>query len=286
MPAQIIDGKKIALEIREGIAGEVEKLKESHDIVPGLAVILVGDNEASKIYVRNKERACTQAGFHTEQHILPASTSQADILTLIDRLNKNPKIHGILVQLPLPDHLDEQRILLEINPDKDVDGFHPINQGRLLTGMPGMRPCTPLGLIRLIDSINYELKGKNVVIVGRSNIVGKPAAILFLERHATVTICHSRTDDLPGKVLHADVVVAAVGRAKMIKADWIKTGAVVLDVGMNRDENGKLCGDVDFEESTHVASHITPVPGGVGPMTIAMLLWNTLEAAKKTVKSA
>jgi len=282
MSAQILDGKSLAEKIRGDIANEVQSLQKESGIVPGLAAILVGDNEASKVYVRNKERACTQAGFHAEQHNLPESTSEADLLALIDRLNQNDKIHGILVQLPLPQHLDEARILQSVDPDKDADGFHPLNQGRLLAGLPGPRPCTPLGLIRLLDSIEYDLKGKEAVVIGRSQIVGKPVALLLLERHATVTLCHSRTVDLPAKVRQADVVIAAVGRAKMIKGDWIQPGAVVLDVGINRQEDGKLCGDVDFESAREVASYITPVPGGVGPMTIAMLMWNTLQAAKRS----
>ncbi len=283
MTAQIIDGKALALKIREEIGREAATLLEQSAIKPGLAVVLVGDNEASKIYVRNKERACAKAGFHAEQHDLPASTSEADLLSLIDRLNKDRTIHGILVQLPLPDHLDEQRILQAIDPDKDVDGFHPVNQGRLLTGLPGPRPCTPFGLIRILESINYDLTGKDAVVLGRSNIVGKPAALLLLERHATVTLCHSRTQDLADKIRQADVLVAAVGRPKMVPGEWIKAGAVVLDVGINRLEDGTLCGDVDFESCAERAAYITPVPGGVGPMTIAMLLWNTLEAAKRTV---
>ncbi len=282
MSAQVLDGKALAKKIRAQIADEVATLQHERQIVPGLAVVLVGDNEASKVYVRNKEKACTEAGFHAEQHNLPASTSESDLLTLVSQLNEDPKIHGILVQLPLPEHLDEQRILQAIDPDKDVDGFHPINQGRLMTGLPGPRPCTPFGLMKLLESIDYDLTGKQVVIVGRSNIVGKPAALLMLEQHATVTICHSRTADLAAQVRQADVVVAAVGRPKMIKGDWLKPGAIVLDVGINRMDNGKLCGDADFESASQVASYITPVPGGVGPMTIAMLLWNTLQSAKRS----
>lgn len=283
MPAEIIDGKALALKIREEIAQEVEALKSSSGLVPGLAVVLIGDNPASKIYVRNKERACEAAGIYAEQHNLPATVTEDEVLTLIDKLNADKKIHGILVQLPSPEQLDEQRILQVLDPEKDVDGFHPVNQGRLLAGLPGPRPCTPLGLIRLLDSIGYDLKGKEAVVVGRSQIVGKPAALLLLERHATVTICHSRTVALDETVRRADVVVAAVGRMEMIRGDWIKPGAVVLDVGMNRGKDGKLCGDVAFQEAVEVASYITPVPGGVGPMTIAMLLYNTLEAAKKKV---
>ena len=281
MSAQIIDGKAVAASIRAEIADEVAALQKAHGIVPGLAVVLVGDNPASKVYVRNKEKACLEAGFHTEQHTLPAETTQTDLLSLIERLNQDERIHGILVQLPLPQGLDEQGILQAIDPAKDADGFHPINQGKLMAGLPAPRPCTPFGLIRLLDSISYDLTGKEAVVVGRSQIVGKPAALLLLERHATVTLCHSRTKNLAERVRQADVVVAAVGRPRMIKGDWIKPGAIVLDVGINRDADGKLCGDVDFDTAKEVAAYITPVPGGVGPMTIAMLLWNTLQAAKK-----
>jgi len=283
MSAQIIDGKAVAASIRAEIADEVAALQKAHGIVPGLAVVLVGDNPASKVYVRNKEKACLEAGFHTEQHTLPAETTQTDLLSLIEHLNQDERIHGILVQLPLPQELDEQGILQAIDPEKDADGFHPINQGKLMAGEPAPRPCTPFGLIRLLDSISYDLTGKEAVVVGRSQIVGKPAALLLLERHATVTLCHSRTKNLAERVRQADVVVAAVGRPRMIKGDWIKPGAIVLDVGINRDADGKLCGDVDFDTAKEVAAYITPVPGGVGPMTIAMLLWNTLQAAKKRV---
>ncbi len=281
MPAQIIDGKGLATRIRQEIAAETAQLKESTGLVPGLAVLLVGDNPASKIYVRNKEKACETAGIYTEQHTLPAETSEADLLAQIDALNNNPQIHGILIQLHLPASLNEARILQSVDPKKDVDGFHPINQGRLLAGLPAPRPCTPLGLIRILESIDYDLTGKEAIVIGRSQIVGKPAALLLLERHATVTICHSRTQDLPATVRRADVVVAAVGRSEMVRGDWLKPGAVVLDVGINRDEEGKLHGDVAFAEAVEVASYITPVPGGVGPMTIAMLLHNTLKAAKR-----
>ena len=282
MPAQIIDGKKISQEIRSDIAHQCAQLKKEKGITPGLAVVLVGDHEASKIYVRHKEKACHDVGFYTIQHTLSKDITQKELLKLIDKLNHDPKIHGILVQLPLPQGLDEEAVIEAISPHKDVDGFHPLNMGHLLIGKPGFKSCTPFGLMKLLEAIHYDLKGKNVTIVGRSNIVGKPAAILMMQQHATITICHSRTHDLPEKVRQADVVVAAIGKAHLIKGDWIKPGAVVLDVGMNRLDNGKLVGDVDFEAALSRASYITPVPGGVGPMTITMLLWNTLEGAKRS----
>lgn len=280
MTAQLIDGKVIAEKIKNNLKKEVQDLQKKSGVTPGLAVVLVGDNPASQVYVRNKERASTQVGIHTTQHTLPGTITESDLLSLIAKLNADKAIHGILVQLPLPKTLNEAKILQAVAPEKDVDGFHPVNQGYLLAGLPGPRPCTPLGLIAMLDEIGYELKGQAAVIVGRSQIVGKPAALLFLERHATVTICHSRTKDLAGQVQRADVVVAAIGRPKMIAGHWIKPGAVVLDVGINRLEDGSLCGDVDFEAAKERASYITPVPGGVGPMTIAMLLKNTIEAAK------
>ncbi|OGQ26533.1 MAG: bifunctional 5,10-methylene-tetrahydrofolate dehydrogenase/5,10-methylene-tetrahydrofolate cyclohydrolase [Deltaproteobacteria bacterium RIFCSPHIGHO2_02_FULL_50_15] len=282
MSAQIIDGKKISQEIRSDIAHQCAQLKKEKGITPGLAVVLVGDHEASKIYVRHKEKACHDVGFYTIQHTLSKDITQKELLKLIDKLNHDPKIHGILVQLPLPQGLDEEAVIEAISPHKDVDGFHPLNMGHLLIGKPGFKSCTPFGLMKLLEAIHYDLKGKNVTIVGRSNIVGKPAAILMMQQHATITICHSRTHDLPEKVRQADVVVAAIGKAHLIKGDWIKPGAVVLDVGMNRLDNGKLVGDVDFEAALSRASYITPVPGGVGPMTITMLLWNTLEGAKRS----
>jgi methylenetetrahydrofolate dehydrogenase (NADP+) / methenyltetrahydrofolate cyclohydrolase len=281
MSAQLIDGKKISQDLRAQIAERCAQLKKAKGIIPGLAVVLVGDNEASKIYVRNKEKACHDAGFHTEQHTLPTETSETQLLSLIDQLNQDPKIHGILVQLPLPKGINEEKILEAISPNKDADGFHPLSMGNLMIGKPGFKPCTPYGMMKMLEAIGYDLKGKNVTVVGRSNIVGKPAALLMMQQHATVTICHSRTQDLPGKVKQADVVVAAIGRPKFVQGDWVKPGAVVLDVGINRQEDGKLCGDVDFEATKQVASFITPVPGGVGPMTITMLLWNTLEAAER-----
>jgi methylenetetrahydrofolate dehydrogenase (NADP+)/methenyltetrahydrofolate cyclohydrolase len=281
VPARIIDGKKLAETLQADIARGVEELKNRRGFAPGLAVVLVGDNEASKVYVRNKEAACKKAGMHAEQINLPAATSEAELLKLIDRLNQDPKIHGILVQLPLPKQIDSQKILEAIAPEKDADGFHPVNVGHLLIGKPGVVPCTPLGCMKMLESVGLEISGKDAVVVGRSNIVGKPAAILLMQRNATVTIAHSKTKDLPEKVKRADIVVAAIGQANFIKGDWIKEGAVVIDVGMNRGPDGKLCGDVEFAAAKERAGWITPVPGGVGPMTITMLLWNTLEAAKK-----
>lgn len=281
MSATLIDGKKLSQDYQNQIAKEVLELRKNKAIVPGLAVVLVGNDEASKVYVRNKEAACQKVGFHTEQHSLSEKISEKELLQLIDKLNKNPKIHGILVQLPLPSHIDSQKVIEEILPEKDADGFHPMNMGNLLIGKPGIIPCTPLGVMKILESISYSLEGKEVVVVGRSNIVGKPVALLLMQKNATVTICHSRTKNLEEKIRAADVVVAAIGRAHFIQGDWIKSGAVVMDVGMNRLPNGKLAGDVDFERAKEKAAFITPVPGGVGPMTIAMLLWNTLQIAKR-----
>lgn len=278
--SNILDGKQIAKDIREELRKEVAELKEKTGKVPGLAVVLVGEDPASATYVKMKGKACDQAGFLSRTHRLPETTSQEELLELVNELNADDEIHGILVQLPLPDGLDDQEVLKAINPEKDVDGFHPLNVGRLMTGDPYFVPCTPRGVIELLDRGNVEIKGKRAVVVGRSNIVGKPAALLLLQRHATVTICHSRTQDLPGVVREADIVVAAVGRPEMVRGDWIKEGAVVIDVGVNRVGEKKLVGDVAFDEAKDVASLITPVPGGVGPMTIAMLLQNTLEAFK------
>jgi methylenetetrahydrofolate dehydrogenase (NADP+)/methenyltetrahydrofolate cyclohydrolase len=250
-------------------------------IQPGLTVVLVGEDPASGIYVRNKGKAASEAGFLSRQIDLPASTPESELLDLVARLNADVTVHGILVQLPLPKQIDESKVIEAIDPTKDVDGFHPVNAGRLFTGGTAFLPCTPYGILTMLDYEKVDLKGKHAVVVGRSNIVGKPAAILLLSRHATVTICHSRTVDLPSVVRTGDVVVAAVGRAEMIRGSWIKPGAVVIDVGMNRNAEGKLCGDVAFDEAKEVAGLITPVPGGVGPMTIAMLLQNTCEAASR-----
>jgi methylenetetrahydrofolate dehydrogenase (NADP+)/methenyltetrahydrofolate cyclohydrolase len=281
---KIIDGKAIAAEIREEIAADVRALKDQ-GITPGLAVVLVGDDPASRVYVSMKEKACEQAGIFSDEHKLPAETSESQLLALIDELNNDRRIDGILVQLPLPDHIDESKVLEAISPTKDADGFHPYNVGRLVTGNPLYQPCTPYGVMKMLERTGVDLKGKEVVVVGRSNIVGKPVALMCLSKHATVTLCHSRTRDLPAKVAQADVLIAAVGRPEMIKGSWIKEGAVVIDVGVNRVGEKKLVGDVEFATARERASAITPVPGGVGPMTITMLLYNTVEGAKRRVKS-
>lgn len=277
----IIDGKKIAHEIKKILSNEVSLLKQSN-IAPGLAVILVGQNAASQIYVRNKRKACADVGIQSFDFNLPETASQKELEDLIAKLNSDDRVHGILIQLPLPACMDEISVLEKISPSKDVDGFHPVNMGRLVSGLPSFRPCTPLGIITLIDFMGYKLAGKNAVVIGRSKIVGKPIALMLLERHATVTICHSRTQNLAEIVRSADIVVAAIGSPGFIKGDWIKDGALVIDVGINRTGEGGIVGDVEFEEASKHASAITPVPGGVGPMTIAMLLKNTVEAAKHT----
>lgn len=278
MTAKILDGKKIAAEIRASVKGETLLLKE-RGIVPGLAVVLVGDNPASKVYVGQKEKGCLEAGFASFLHRLPGGTSQKDLLDLIGKLNADPLVHGILVQLPLPDQIDEEKVIAAIKPEKDVDGFSPVNMGRLVAGMSAIEPCTPKGIMRLLEASGIELAGKEAVVIGRSNIVGKPVALMLLARSATVTVCHSRTRDLAEHTKRADILVAAVGRPRFVTADMVKDGVVVIDVGINRLEEG-LAGDVDFEGVSEKASWITPVPGGVGPMTIAMLLENTLEQAK------
>lgn len=280
--AEIIDGKKVSEHIRSQIAEGVEKLKQETGITPGLAAVLVGDDPASEIYVRNKRRACSNTGIYSEEHKLPLETTEEELLTLVDKLNNDPKIHGILVQLPLPDHINVTKILRAVSPLKDVDGFHPYNVGLLVEGNPRFIPCTPHGIIKMLEFYNIDISGKQAVVVGRSNIVGKPVSMLLLHRHATVTVCHSRTKPLDEVTRRADILVAAIGRANFITADMVKEGAVVIDVGINRNEEGKLTGDVDFEAVSQKASYITPVPGGVGPMTISMLLWNTLESAKST----
>ena len=280
----IIDGKAVAKQVRDEVGIETERLRNDHGVVPGLGVVLVGEDPASRLYVRNKEKACAEVGIRSVEHLLPASVTQHDLLDLIGRLNQDPAIHGILVQLPLPDPIPTDRVLEAVSPDKDVDGFHPVNQGLLLSGGTGFKPCTPLGIMRLLDSVDCELKGKNAVVVGRSNIVGKPVALMLLARHATVTLCHSRTLDLAGEVGRADVVVAAVGKAHAIRGEWIKPGAVVVDVGINRLPTGKLAGDVEFDTARERASWISPVPGGVGPMTICMLLSNTLTSAQRSLE--
>ena len=278
--ATIIDGKAIAAKIRSTLTAEVAELKTA-GITPGLAVVLVGEDPASKVYVSMKEKACADVGIFSAEHKLPAETSEKDLLALIDQLNNDARIHGILVQLPLPKQINAERVLEAISPDKDVDGFHPYNVGRLMVGKPTFQPCTPYGVMVMLQEIGFDLTGKNVVVVGRSNIVGKPVAMMCLQQHATVTICHSRTKDLAAVVRSADVVIAAVGVPEMIKGEWIKEGAVVIDVGVNRVGEKKLVGDVEYAAAAERASAITPVPGGVGPMTITMLLYNTVESAKK-----
>ena len=278
--ANIIDGKAVSEHVKQRIAQETAQLKQQ-GITPGLAVILVGEDPASQIYVNSKERACAQVGFYSEKHTLPADTSMEPLLALVDRLNKDPKIHGILCQLPLPGHLDETAVIHAIAPEKDVDAFHPVNVGRIMIGDFDFLPCTPAGIMEMLAYENIDIEGKHCVVVGRSNIVGKPMAMLMLHKNATVTICHSRTKNLADYCRSADILIAAVGKANFITADMVKPGAVVIDVGMNRPAAGKLCGDVDFKQVEQKASYITPVPGGVGPMTIAMLMQNTLTAAKK-----
>lgn len=280
MTAKLIKGPEVAASIREEIVAELAGLKEKTGMVPGLAVILLGEDPASKAYVGNKEKTSKQLGFYSEVHRLPAETSQDELLALIDRLNKDDRINGILVQLPLPDHIEEKAVIDAIVVEKDVDGFHPINVGNLMIGEESYIPCTPHGCLKMLEYINYDLKGKNAVVVGRSNIVGKPVALLLLQQHATVTICHSRTRDLPAVCREADVLVVAVGKPEMITGEMIKPGAVVIDVGINRVDD-KLVGDVHFDSAQQVASYITPVPGGVGPMTITMLMLNTLESFKR-----
>ena len=284
MSARIMDGKAVARSIREGLKEEVEGLKKK-GIHPGLAVVLVGENPASMVYVKNKGEACRSAGIYSEEHKLPAETKEADLLGLINQLNKDPRIHGILVQLPLPAHINKDRILASVSPEKDVDGFHEINMGRLLIGQEGLVPCTPLGIMQLLEHYHIPVEGRFAVVVGRSNIVGKPVAMMLLQRNATVTICHTRTKNMGEVCRMADILIAAAGRPGMITADMIREGAVVIDVGINRLDTGKLAGDVDFESASKKAGWITPVPGGVGPMTIAMLLYNTVKAAKMSVGS-
>jgi methylenetetrahydrofolate dehydrogenase (NADP+)/methenyltetrahydrofolate cyclohydrolase len=281
---KIIDGKAIAAKIREEITAGVTALK-GQGVTPGLAVVLVGDDPASQVYVRMKEQACEKAGIFSDEHKLPKETTEAQLLALVDELNRDQRIDGILIQLPLPKQIDESKVLEAISPKKDVDGFHPYNVGRLVTGNPLFQPCTPYGVMKMIEHTGIDLTGKEVVVVGRSNIVGKPVALMCLARHATVTICHSRTKDLAEQVAKADVLIAAVGVPEMIKGRWIKPGAVVIDVGVNRVGDKKLVGDVEFGAALERAGAITPVPGGVGPMTITMLLCNTLDRAKRRVKS-
>ena len=277
----IIDGNKIAQDIRSEVRQKTLELRQQRNITPGLAVVLVGDDPASQVYVGRKAKACAEVGFLSREYKLPAETEEKKLLKIIKKLNKDESVHGILVQLPLPKHISTENIIAAIDPDKDVDGFHPYNVGGLVTGTPLFVPCTPRGIMELISRSGIDLTGKEAVVVGRSNIVGKPMAFLLLAQNATVTMCHSRTKDLPSVTRRADVLIAAIGKPRMIKADMVKEGAVVIDVGVNRLENGKLAGDVDFDEVAPRASYITPVPGGVGPMTIAMLMKNTLDAAKR-----
>lgn len=278
---QTIDGKAVAAAVRSEVRERVRRLAE-RGVVPGLATVLVGDDPASHVYVGGKEKACAEVGMRSFGHRLPATTSEAELLGLVADLGRNADVHGILVQLPLPRGLDANRVIEAIPPDKDVDGLHPVSQGRLIAGRPGLRPCTPLGALRLIDETGISLVGKHAVVVGRSVLVGKPIALLLLERHATVTMCHSRTADLGAEVGRGDVVVAATGQAGLVKGAWIRPGAVVIDVGITRGADGKLHGDVEFAAARERAAWITPVPGGVGPMTIAMLLVNTASAAERS----
>ena len=279
--AKIIDGKLISAQIREEIAEQVKDYNAKTGKLPGLAVVIVGENPASQVYVRNKKRACEQVGFNSWVYEMPESTTQDELNLLIDKLNDDANVHGILVQLPLPAHLDEEQVILRIKPEKDVDAFHPTNVGRITIGNPKFLPCTPAGIMELLHRSNVEISGKECVVVGRSNIVGKPMALLLLAENGTVTVCHSKTKNLKEVCRRADILVVAIGKADFVTADMVKEGAVVIDVGMNRNAEGKLTGDVDFASVSEVASYITPVPGGVGPMTITMLLQNTLRAAEE-----
>ena len=275
----LIDGKAVSLQVKQQVKQECDKLK-TKGVTPGLAVIIVGDDPASQVYVRNKEKACEECGFYSVKYALDADTTQDELNALIDKLNKDEKINGILCQLPLPKHLDDKEVINRIDPIKDVDAFHPVNVGAIMIGDYNFLPCTPAGVMELIHSTGVDVTGKKAVVIGRSNIVGKPMAMLLLHENATVEITHSKTLDLKSITKEADILVAAIGRAKFVTADMVKNGAIVIDVGMNRDENGKLCGDVDFENVKDKCSFITPVPGGVGPMTIAMLMKNTLMAKR------
>ncbi len=277
--AKLIDGKEISAQVKAEVAAAVKEL-HGNGISVGLAVVIVGDNSASRVYVNNKKKACAEAGILSEEYALPEQTTQQELLALLDKLNADKGINGILVQLPLPGHIDEKTIINAIAPHKDVDAFHPANVGKIMIGDYDFLPCTPAGIIELLDKSGVDLTGKECVVIGRSNIVGKPMSMLLLHRNATVTICHSRTRDLAAVTRRADVLVVAIGRAKFVTSEMVKPGAVVIDVGMNRDENGKLCGDVEFDTVSETAGMITPVPGGVGPMTIATLLKNTVSAAK------
>lgn len=282
--ARIIDGREISRQVRNEIAAEVAEHKKKYGLAPGLAVIIVGSDPASSVYVRNKRRACEEVGFHSEVYELEQDTEQAELISLIDRLNADGSVHGILVQLPLPKHLDENEVLLEIDPSKDVDAFHPYNVGKIMIGNYDLLPCTPSGIMTLLERSGIDICGKNCVVVGRSNIVGKPMAMLLLQANGTVTVCHSKTENLEEICRHADILIASVGKPEFIRGDMVKDGAVVIDVGINRLDDGRLVGDVCFSEVEPKASYITPVPGGVGPMTITMLLKNTLKAAALRLK--
>jgi len=294
MPAEIIDGRKIAEDIRGELTKEIEELKNKHGITPGLAVVLVGENPASQVYVRMKNKACHKIGIYSEQHTMPADVPEADVLKKVEELNNDEKIHGILVQLPLPDHIDSQKVIRTILPEKDVDGFHPVSMGKLLIGLDGFKPCTPYGVQKMLVHSGVSIEGAHVVVVGRSNIVGKPVANILLQKekdaNATVTVCHSRTKDLAQVTRQADILIAAIGRPEFITADMVKEGAVVIDVGVNRVDDPtakrgyRLVGDVKFDEVSAKCKAISPVPGGVGPMTITMLLYNTTQSAKMKVK--
>ena len=284
MAAQLVDGKALALQVREGLIAESAAVLTKTGVKPGLATILVGDDPASHLYVKSKQKACDAAGIYIDDHKLPANTTQAELLALIEKKNADPRIHGILVQLPLPKHIDSKVVLEAVSPDKDADGFHPYNFGRLVEGHPLFEACTPKGVIKMIESTGVSIEGKRAVVLGRSNIVGKPLALMLLQRNATVTICHSKTKDLPAVCREGEILLVAIGRAKFVTADMVREGAIVIDVGTNRLPDGKVVGDVDFEPVSQKAGWISPVPGGVGPMTIAMLLVNTVESAKRMAK--
>jgi len=283
MSYELIDGKLVASKIREEIKDRVVEIKSKHSRVPGLAAILVGEDPASEIYVRNKRKACEDVGIYSEEHKLSGDIAQEDLLKLINRLNGDENINGILVQLPLPEHIDDSTVLNSVSPEKDVDGFHPINAGLLFEGKPRFIACTPHGIIKMLEFYDIDIEGKNAVVLGRSNIVGKPAAMLLLQKNATVTICHSRTRKLDAVLKSADLIVAAIGRAHFVTRKMVKKGSIIIDVGINRLDDGKLVGDVDFENVKDISSYITPVPGGVGPMTITMLLWNTVVSLEQSV---
>ncbi len=278
--ATILDGKAVAAKVKSQVAERVERLK-GRGVPCGLAVVLVGEDPASSVYVRNKRKDCAEVGIEAFDFDLPANCSQEELEALLDELNANPQVSGILVQMPLPAHLDAERAIAHISPEKDVDGFHPVNLGRLVRGLPGPRPCTPAGVMRILEEYGIDVAGKRAVVLGRSTIVGKPMALMLMAHDATVTICHSRTPNKAQTAQQADIVISAIGHAKLVKADWMRGGAVVIDVGMNRDEEGKLCGDVDYAQVEPLASAITPVPGGVGPMTRAMLMLNCVTAAER-----